>query len=295
MDIDTSHTVEPRLMTFLAGATARSRSWALILIVVTLLAGLPIAVWLDLHALAETALRIQAGDLNSIISSVRGYYAANVVGRVLESPGSTQVLHNYAEVPGAIPIPATLSLELGGVINAQQSNITFRFISDFPFKGRAPHVIDDFERNALASLRQNPNQEITNVSASPFSDRVRLVAPIMLGAACVSCHNTHPDSPKRDWKVGDVRGIQEVTISRPIAGNILSFKYLLSYFVITATVGFGFILLATAPGPGDRGHQQGLGSGQRVPRRHIQEDLSVSRAPNLQEHLQRREGRNHPY
>jgi len=243
MDDDTSNTVEPRLMTSLAGTTARSRSWVLVLIVVTLLAGLPIAVWLDLHALAETALRTQAGDLNSIISSVRGYYAANVVGRVLASPGSTQVLHNYTEVPGAIPIPATLSLELGGVINAQQSNITFRFISDFPFKGRAPHVIDDFERNALASLRQNPNQQITSVSASPFSDRVRLVAPIILGAACVSCHNTHPDSPKRDWKVGDVRGIQEVTISRPIAGNIFSFKYLLSYFVITATVGFGFISL----------------------------------------------------
>jgi PAS domain S-box-containing protein len=30
--------------------------------------------------------------------------------------------------------------------------------------------------------------------------------------ACVSCHNTHPDSPRRDWKVGDVRGIQEVTV-----------------------------------------------------------------------------------
>ncbi|HXA71842.1 MAG TPA: adenylate/guanylate cyclase domain-containing protein, partial [Stellaceae bacterium] len=226
-----------------ADAAARSRGWVLVLLVVALLGGLPIAVWLDLQDIAETALRTQAGDLNSIISSVRGYYASNVVGRVLASPGSTQVVHNYAEVPGAIPIPATLSLELGGVISAQQSSVAYRFISDFPFQGRPPHVMDDFERSALASLRQNPKQPITDVSASLYSDRVRLIAPIVMGAACVNCHNSHPESPKRDWKVGDVRGIQEVTISQPIAANIFSFKHLLIYFVFTAVVGFGFIAM----------------------------------------------------
>ncbi len=230
-------------MKSIPAATARSRGRVLVVLVAALLAGLPIAVWLDLQDIAETALRTQAGDLNSLISGVRGYYATNVVGRVLASPGTTQVVHNYMDVPGAIPIPATLSLELGSVISTQQSNISYRFISDFPFKGRTAHAMDDFERNALASLRQNPNQRVTEVSASLFSDRVRLVAPIVMGAACVSCHNTHPESPKLDWKVGDIRGIQEVAISQPIAANILSFKYLLMYFVFTAAVGIAFILL----------------------------------------------------
>ena len=54
-----------------------------------------------------------------------------------------------------------------------------------------------------------------------FSDSVRLVAPVIMDAACVSCHNAHPDSPKRDWKVGDVRGIQEVIIAQPIAAQHL--------------------------------------------------------------------------
>lgn len=45
----------------------------------------------------------------------------------------------------AIPIPATLSLELGRVIGAQQENITYRFVSDFPFQNRAPHQLDKFE------------------------------------------------------------------------------------------------------------------------------------------------------
>ena len=223
--------------------TARSRTWVLIVSVIMLLGGLPIAVWLDLRNLADGALRLQAGDVNSIISSVRAYYAKNVVNRILESPDHTQVVHNYLDLPGAIPIPATLSLELGKIVSAEQSTIVYRFVSDYPFQGRQPHEMDDFERNALTSLRQNSNQKVTDVSASIFRDQVRLIVPIIMEAACVSCHNTHPDSPKRDWKVGDVRGIQEVAITSPIITNIFSFQYLLLYFLFTAVVGFSFIAL----------------------------------------------------
>src|SRR5512143_4213711 len=98
-------------------ASGVTMSWTLVLLVILLLAGLPAAVWLDLSNLADTNLRRQASDLNSIISSVRGYYASNVVGRILANPdGKTRVVHNYESVPGAVPIPATLSLELGRVI-----------------------------------------------------------------------------------------------------------------------------------------------------------------------------------
>jgi adenylate cyclase len=223
-------------------ANSRSRGLT-ILLVVALLAGLPLAVWLDLRNLTETALRRQASDLNSVISSVRGYYASNVVARILSTPGGTKVVHNYEDIPGAIPIPATLSLELGRVINEQQHNINYRFVSDYPFKNRSAHAMDAFETNALNLLREDSEQKVVDVSASVFDDRVRIVAPIIMGTACVNCHNSHPESPKRDWKVGDVRGIQEVTISQPLAANIFSFKYLLAYFVFMAASGVSFIAL----------------------------------------------------
>jgi adenylate cyclase len=127
-------------------------SFVLVLLVLLLLAGLPFAVWLDLSNLVDTNLRRQAKDLNSIISSVRGYYAANVVGRVLASPGTTKVVHNYREVPGAIPIPATLSLELGNVISEQQQNIGYRFVSDYPFKNRPSHALDAFENQRIERI-----------------------------------------------------------------------------------------------------------------------------------------------
>jgi adenylate cyclase len=211
------------------------------LVIVLLLLGLPLAVWLDLSNLVEANLRRQAADLNSVISSVRAYYGSNVVGLVLATDAKTQAAHNYEAIPGAIPIPATLSLELGKVISEQQQNISYRFVSDYPFANRAPHQLDAFEKKALASLRDNPEQQIVETSQTVFSDTVRLVAPVLMGAACVSCHNAHPESPKRDWKVGDVRGIQEVTISQRIASDIFSFKYLLGYFALMAASGITFI------------------------------------------------------
>jgi class 3 adenylate cyclase len=222
---------------------SRRQGWLLVPLVLLLLAGLPLAVWLDLRNLSERALRLQASDLNSVITSVRTYYATNVVGRVLATPGHSSVVHNYEAVPGAIPIPATLSLELGKVMSEQQSNITYRFVSDYPFAERAPHQLDAFETAALATLREDPRQTIVDTSWSGFTGRVRLVSPVLMGAACVSCHNRHAESPKRDWKVGDVRGIQEIIINASMASNILAFKYLLGYFAFMAVLGFSFIVL----------------------------------------------------
>jgi len=92
-------------------------------------------------------------------------------------------------------------------------------------------------------MRDNSDQKIVDAANSLFSDRVRLIAPVIMGPACVSCHNVHPESPKRDWKVGDVRGIQEVAITQPIAANIFSFKYLLAYFALAAISGVSFLAM----------------------------------------------------
>src|SRR5512147_627568 len=123
------------------------------LVAIGLLA-LPAAVWLDLKNLSEQTLRGQVNELSTVIDAIRGYYAQNVVGRILAHKGDTQVIHNYQQVPGAVPIPATLSIELGDAIGEKVGNVKYRFVSDFPFKNRAPHALDAFERGALEGLRQ---------------------------------------------------------------------------------------------------------------------------------------------
>jgi len=215
----------------------------LMAMVVLSLLGLPAAVWLDLRILSENVLRMQASEISRVIDDMRSFYGSDVVGRVLQTIEPITVTHNYRDTPGAIPIPATLSIELGKRISAHDGSIKYRFVSDMPFKGREPHQLDDFEREALSKLRVHPEQPIVEVTGSLLNRQVRAAAPVVMGQVCVSCHNVHPDSPKQDWKVGEVRGIQQISITQPIAANIFSFKYSLSYLSLASLAGLACIFL----------------------------------------------------
>ena len=215
----------------------------LVLAVLLGLSGLPLAVWLDLRNLSERLLRLQASETGRIVDAMRGFYASDVVGRVLKADGRVTASHAYKNVPGAIPIPATLSIELGKLISAHDDGaVKYRFVSDLPFKGREPHRLDAFEQGALAALRADGTRPpVVEVGGSLLDRHVRIATPVLMGEVCVGCHNAHPDSPKRDWKVGDVRGIQEISVAQSLGTNVLAFKYLLAYFVLAAAAGLAFI------------------------------------------------------
>jgi class 3 adenylate cyclase len=235
-------------------ASDQQRAMGTLLVVTVLLGvlGLPVAVWLDLQILSERVLRMQASEASRIIDTMRNFYGSDVFGRVLQSPEPVRILqstepvmvtHNYRDIAGAIPIPATLSIEFGKRISAQDGSVKYRFVSDMPFKGRESHQLDGFEKEALARLKANPEQPVVEVSGSLFDKNIRTAAPVVMGPGCVSCHNAHPDSPKTDWKVGDVRGIQEISVRQPIFANIFTFKYTLSYLSLASLAGFACILL----------------------------------------------------
>ena len=206
---------------------------------------LPVAVWMDLSTLSNQVLTQQASELNRVISEFRGYYARNIVSRINENSGMAHPVHNYESIAGGIPIPATMSIELGTLLGGEGDNFTYRFVSDMPFSGRAQHELDAFESNALAELRKSGGKDrlFETISGSLLDREVRIAVPVIMGQACVDCHNSHPESPKRDWKVGDVRGIQSISVSQPISANLFSFKYLLAYLIGAGFIGMTFTLL----------------------------------------------------
>jgi adenylate cyclase len=62
--------------------------------------------------------------------------------------------------------------------------------------------------------------------------------------SCVLCHNTHPDTPRRDWKVGDVRGVLELI--RPLDRDIeRTRRGLRGTFVLVGVIS-GLLFLLTA-------------------------------------------------
>ena len=227
------------------GRTALRRVGPAVLAVCLLLALLPVAVLLDLRDITEQLSRRQATDMSRIINDIRTLYANDVVGRVLQAPHGTEITatDNFREVPGAIPIPATFSIELGRLTSAQDNTVRYEFLSDLPFIGREPHTLDDFQKSALAQFRADPNLKTIEQTRGDWNRTVRVAAPIRMGAPCVACHNSHPASPKHDWKVGDVRGIQSISIAQPLSLGSLGFRYIFLYFGLAAATGVAFIIM----------------------------------------------------
>lgn len=203
---------------------------------------LPLALWMDLKSLSSENLNSQATTLNRVISSFRAYYAENVVKRVNEAGGAAHPLHNYRDVPGGIPIPATLSIELANAFGAGELGFSYRFVSRYPFPNRPPHQLSDFELKSIEEFERHrdPEQLLTHLSGTIFNQTLTVAAPIVMSAACVACHNSHPESPRKDWNVGDVRGIQAIMVEQPLLLSVWSFKWILTYMAVAGTLGLFF-------------------------------------------------------
>ncbi len=154
-------------------------------------------------ALQGTALQAES------LEELRTLYTSEVVERV-RSQGVI-VTHDYAAHDGAIPLPATFSMELGRRIGAKGSGMQVRLYSDYPFPWRQDGGPRDvFEQDALRSLREHPDEPFFRFEDFAGRPALRYARADRMRASCVSCHNSHPASPKTDWKVGDVRGVLEV-------------------------------------------------------------------------------------
>ena len=156
------------------------------------------------------------------------------------------VAHDYESLKGAIPLPATLSIMIGERMN-RNGDAEARLYSDYPFLGQSADVApgDDFLNSALTRLRQNPTNPITAVVERNGRQFLRYATADIMVEGCVECHNSHPESPKTDWKVGDVRGLLEIVL--PLLpesqGAQTSFRRVLWIFVGVIFVGLAALTL----------------------------------------------------
>jgi serine/threonine protein kinase len=156
--------------------------------------------------------------------------------------------------PGTVPlsIPATFLHDVGEHLGqTSKTGVQVRQYSDEPFPWRADGgPRDEFERAALLRLRQSQGQETVHEFTEIDGQRVvRYAQARVMKHTCVECHNTHPQSPRKDWREGDVRGV--LVIIRPLGkdearvGEALRMALLLSAVVSGLLLG-GSLLVAWA-------------------------------------------------
>ena len=153
--------------------------------------------------------------------TLRGYYTDRVVKKLKARP-DLKVSFDHMQDDNAVPLPATMVLDLSTLLAGSTNSTRVNLYSAWPFPGRKDRVTDGFMRDAMSHFITNANGTFVRTESAAGSTRVRVaIADVMANDSCVQCHNAHPDSPKRDWKVGDVRGVLEVsaTIDSELAAN----------------------------------------------------------------------------
>jgi len=170
--------------------------------------------------------------------TIRAYYTENVVNKAAKT-GALKVTHNHKADDSAIPLPATFMHDLGAAVRDKDTTVTL--FSPFPFPDRGDRKLDEFQRQAWAYLNANPE---ATFSASEERDGRHImrvaVADRMSSASCINCHNSDAQSPKKDWKLGDVRGVLEVS---SVIDAQLAHGATLTHLMVAGAALIGLLLL----------------------------------------------------
>ncbi|MBE0506695.1 MAG: DUF3365 domain-containing protein [Marinospirillum sp.] len=206
------------------------------------------ATGLQLHQLYNETLdqagRQNAEDMIQMASNARAFYGEHVLPKAREA--GLGISHDHINQPKSVPLPATVMRALGEMSQSQPgaSGSEFRIYSNQPFAFRAgSNQLDAFEQEAAQWLQSNPTGTFARrVKTTDGKPAYRLAkADLMREQSCINCHNNHPDSPKSDWKIGDVRGVVQATVPlgnlqasyiKPVSQLAITLITLLSSFVL---------------------------------------------------------------
>ncbi|TLY41641.1 MAG: DUF3365 domain-containing protein [Nitrospirae bacterium] len=151
-----------------------------------------------------------ADYVHAIIEANRTVYATNVVDKMQEK-GIVEAAEHWRQ-ENALPLPAQFLIETGRLVAESGVGIKYRLASLWPIYVWN-NAQSDFERKGLEAVAKNPDR--------PFTGFVRIgrerlfqavYADRAVAHACAECHNRHPNSPRRDYKLNDVMGGIVITI-----------------------------------------------------------------------------------
>jgi hypothetical protein len=210
--------------------------------------GSAVGLW-HLSRLTERLVRMTA--LEGAAQQVETLEGVNDVYSAAAERGmaaGVQVTHDYESRKGAMPLPATLTRKAAGHVSARSaSGMQVRLYSDFPWKFRTDGgPQDEFERDALRQLRENPADPVYRFEEYQGRPVLRYAIARRMQESCLGCHNKDTvNSPKLDWKVGDVRGVVEII--RPLDRDAERARAgLRETFVLVGVVAGSLLLLTVA-------------------------------------------------
>jgi len=156
-----------------------------------------------------------ADALHAVMSADRTVYTKNVVNRLQNEEKLLKATEHWKDEK-TLPLPAQM-FRMGSELVAEKDHgFSYGLLSMWPVN-QQNRPKTEVEKKGLKFVADNPGKNYyeeeqlgdTKYYTAVYADTA--VAP-----ACVTCHNDHKDSPRRDFKLGDVMG--GVVIRIPVGG-----------------------------------------------------------------------------
>jgi hypothetical protein len=148
--------------------------------------------------------------IHAVIEADRAVYTKHVVER-LHTRGILEASEHW-ESDNTLPLPAQFLIDAARLVAKKQRGIRYRLISLWPIYERNGPATD-FERSGLEAVLKQPDRPHTGLLESGRERFFQAIyADVAATPACIACHNTHPHSPRRDFKLNDVMGGIVITV-----------------------------------------------------------------------------------
>jgi len=151
-----------------------------------------------------------ADYLYAVIEADRDVYTRHVVER-MQTKGIVVASENW-EGQSTLPLPAQFLIESGRNVSKKGLGVQYRLISLWPINKHnvATTPLQSIGLGTILTQSNRPYTGVTRVADKRYYEAVYPDRAVT--QACIGCHNAHPDSPKRDFKLNDVMGAIVISI-----------------------------------------------------------------------------------
>jgi len=145
-----------------------------------------------------------ADALYSVMAADRAVYTREVVNRLQEQEKVIKASEHFKD-DKALPLPAQMFRMGAEAAQKNNANFTYSLLSQWPInKQNGPKT--EVEKNGLKSVAETGKNFYTEETLGGKKYFTAVYPDKAVVDACVNCHNAHQDSPKKDFKLGDVVG-----------------------------------------------------------------------------------------
>lgn len=156
-----------------------------------------------------------ADALHAVMESDRTVYTKQVVNRLQNEDGVIKASEHWKD-DKALPLPAQMFRMGAEMVSEKKVGFTYSLLSMWPVnKQNKPKT--DVEKAGLRFVAENKGKNYYGEETLGGTKYFTAVyADTGVAPACVRCHNGHKDSPRKDFKLGDVMG--GVVLRIPMSG-----------------------------------------------------------------------------